>query len=342
MAETFLDLSPEDRLEALGVAATNSGRPQHLLEKDVWVVWALAALFESQFAGHLVFKGGTSLSKAYKAIRRFSEDVDVTYDIRELVPDLVGHAAEALPANPSQEKKWTKEINKRLPAWVAEQVLPIIEARLEEVGASAKARAQDESIYIKYDALARGSGYVAPEVKFEFGARSTGEPFTVMPVKCDAAEYLPDLVFPKASPRVMRVERTFWEKATAIHVFCRQRRLRGERFARHWHDLARIDETGHAANAIGDRDLARAVARHKELFFSEKDAAGNKIDYMAAVSGDLRLVPEGKAREILGADYQRMMEDGVLLDDEEPFDAVIERCRVIQERANATQGSDVG
>ena len=74
MAETFLDLSPADRLEALGVAATTSGRPLHLLEKDVWVVWALAALFESRFASRLVFKGGTSLSKAYQAIRRFSED----------------------------------------------------------------------------------------------------------------------------------------------------------------------------------------------------------------------------------------------------------------------------
>jgi hypothetical protein len=338
MAEAFLHLSSKDRLEALGVAATTSGRPEHLLEKDVWVVWALAALFESRFAPHLVFKGGTSLSKAYQTIRRFSEDIDVTYDIRELVPDLVGDAAEALPANPSQEKKWTGEIRKRLPVWVAEQVLPIIRARLKEIGAPAKADAKGESIHIAYDALARGSGYVASEVKLEFGARSTGEPCAVRPVICDAAEHLSGLAFPKASPRVMRVERTFWEKATAIHVFCRQRRSRGERFARHWHDLTRIDEAGYAANALADRDLARAVARHKAWFFSEKDEAGTVIDYMAAVSGDLQLVPEGTARETLEADYARMVEDGVLLDDREPFGAVIERCRVIQERANATTG----
>lgn len=336
MADTFLGLTPKDRLEALGVAATASGRPQHLLEKDIWVVWALAALFESQFGDHLVFKGGTSLSKAYKAIRRFSEDVDVTYDIRELAPDLVGDSAEALPASASQEKKWSSEIRKRLPAWIAEQVLPIIESRLKQLGAQAEAIAQGESILIKYGVLTSSSGYVAPEVKLEFGARSTGEPSSIMPVVCDAAEYLPDLIFPTASPGVMRIERTFWEKATAIHVFCRQRRLRGERFARHWHDVTRIDEGGYADNAIKDPDLARAVARHKALFFSENDATGNKIDYMAAVCGDLHLVPEGEAREILAVDYQRMMEDGVLLDDGEPFDAVIERCRAIQERANAT------
>ncbi len=116
MAEAFLSLPHRDQLEALGVAATASGRPLHLLEKDIWVVWALAVLFDSPFADHLVFKGGTSLSKAYKAIRRFSEDVDVTYDIRALVPDLVGTAPDALPVSRSQEHRWTRTIRDRLPA----------------------------------------------------------------------------------------------------------------------------------------------------------------------------------------------------------------------------------
>lgn len=92
--------------------------------------------------------------------------------------------------------------------------------------------------------------------------------------------------------------------------------------------------------ALGDRDLDRAVARHKALFFSEKHETGNKIDYLAAVSGDLQLVPEGKAREMLATDYDRMVEDDVLLDDAEPFAAVIERCRVIQERANFGQEAE--
>ncbi len=78
MAESYLSLSREDRLEALGVAATASGRPIHLLEKDIWVVWAIDALFSADFGKHLVFKGGTSLSKAYNVIGRFSEDIDVT------------------------------------------------------------------------------------------------------------------------------------------------------------------------------------------------------------------------------------------------------------------------
>lgn len=85
MAEAFLRLSAQDRLDALGVAADRSGRPTHQLEKDVWVVWALAALYGSPLGERLVFKGGTSLSKAYRVIRRFSEDVDLTYDIRAIV-----------------------------------------------------------------------------------------------------------------------------------------------------------------------------------------------------------------------------------------------------------------
>ena len=96
MAEAFLTLSADDRREALAVAADRSGRPLHLLEKDVWVVWTLATLFGSDLGEHLVFKGGTSLSKAYHVIRRFSEDVDLTYDIRAIAPDLVGENGEAL------------------------------------------------------------------------------------------------------------------------------------------------------------------------------------------------------------------------------------------------------
>jgi hypothetical protein len=115
MADAFLQLSVEDRREALSVAADRSGRPAHLLEKDVWVVWALATLYGSPLGENLVFKGGTSLSKAYQVIRRFSEDVDLTYDIRALAPDLVGDNGEALPKTRSEEKRWTSEVRKRLP-----------------------------------------------------------------------------------------------------------------------------------------------------------------------------------------------------------------------------------
>ena len=99
MAEQYLKLGPGDRREVLEFAASESGRPAYLLEKDIWVVWALRTLFDSPMGAPLVFNGGTSLSKAYGAIRRFSEDVDLTYGIRALVPELVGDSPHPLPAS---------------------------------------------------------------------------------------------------------------------------------------------------------------------------------------------------------------------------------------------------
>lgn len=334
MADAFLSLSPEERREALEFAASKSGRPAHLLEKDVWVVLALSALFESPLGEHLVFKGGTSLSKAYKVIRRFSEDVDLTYDIRALAPDLVGEAEEALPTTRGEERRWSDQIRKRLPPWVNDAALPILVARLAAIGVVAAARAEGDKILIPYEPVTTSSGYVRPEVMLEFGARSTGEPSTMRDVACDAAEWLQTLTFPTARPRVMRAERTFWEKATASHVFCLQHRLRGDRFARHWHDLARLDAAGLAAAALADRDLARAVARHKTMFFAENDTAGQRIDYDAAVSGKLRLVPIGAASTALARDYEAMIADGLLLEEAEPFDVLMDHCRTIETRAN--------
>ncbi len=132
----------------------------------------------------------------------------------------------------------------------------------------------------------------------------------------------------------MLAERTFWEKATAMHVFCRQQRPRGERLSRHWHDVARLDETGYAGKALADRALALSVARHKAAFFREKDAGGQWIDYGAAVSGGLQLVPDGLARNALREDYERMISDGMLLDNAEPFDLLIDNCADLEARAN--------
>src|SRR5437016_6119667 len=100
----FFALPVADRLEALAVAANASGRPIHLLEKDIWVVWTLQELFAGAHRAHLVFKGGTSLSKAYGVIRRFSEDIDLTYDIREIAGDLIGKSESVLPPSKSQGK----------------------------------------------------------------------------------------------------------------------------------------------------------------------------------------------------------------------------------------------
>jgi hypothetical protein len=172
-------------------------------------------------------------------------------------------------------------------------------------------------------------------VLLEFGARSTGEPSETRPIKCDAATHLPDVLFPEAAPSVMRPERTFWEKATAIHVFCRGGRFRGaERFSRHWYNVASLDKTAYVASALADRDLARRVAAHKTMFFRERDRHGDVIDYTAAVMGALHLAPDGPAGELLATDYTGMVNDGLLFEKPPIFVELVARCRAIQDRAN--------
>ena len=333
---SFQSLPPDDRRDALEVAAGLSGRRAHLLEKDVWVVQTLAALVETPFGADLTFKGGTSLAKAYHVIRRFSEDLDITYDIRAIAPDLLtGGNGEAIPATRSQERRLTREIRRRLPGWVASQALPSLEINLAEAGLSAELRAEGDHIFVIYEPLFDDYGFVRPQVMVEFGARSIGEPREERLCECDAASYLPDVLFPSSRPLVMLAQRTFWEKATAVHVFCRQERSRGERLSRHWHDLVRLDDAGYAEKAMEDYALALSVARHKSMFFREKDSAGNWVDYEAAVSGGLQLVPDGPAYRVLSDDYDRMLTDGMLLDDEEKFDDLMERCADIQRRANS-------
>jgi hypothetical protein len=331
----FFSMPRNDQREALLVAAERSGRPPHLLEKDVWVVWALRHLFAGAHAPHLVFKGGTLLSKAWNVIRRFSEDVDLTYDVRTIAPELTEGGETAWPKTRSQAKKWTDEIRGRLAQRVATQLGPALGEALSAQNLRATVRVEDATIFIDYDSLTLGTGYVKPSVLLEFGARSTGEPSATRPITCDAADHVPGVDFPRADAAVMLPERTFWEKATAIHVYCVGGRFRGgDRFARHWHDVTRLDLAGIAERARSDRALAQAVVENKSAFFAEKTADGQPIDYRVAVQGGLQLVPVDAARAALADDYQRMVEDGLLLDDAEPFDDLLEQCRAIADRVN--------
>lgn len=337
VAESYVSLSAADRAEVLELGRERTGRPAHLLEKDVWVVWTLGALFGSAVGSDLTFKGGTSLSKAYRIIDRFSEDIDLTYDIRKLIPDLTG-GEEFLPTSRSQANKWTKAVRDRLPGWIAGTAQPVIQAALDraKLGAPLEISGDDkDKLLLRYPAVKQGTGYVAPVITLEFGGRATGEPHAAMPVTCDIDGHIDGVRFPTASPIVMSVARTFWEKATATHVYCAQGRIRGERYARHWHDLAAIMRSSYFNAAIHDREVARLVAEHKSYFFGEKDVAGNTVDYFTAVTGALQVVPDGAAREALSADYASMLEDQLMVGDALAFEELMAACQEVAARANA-------
>jgi hypothetical protein len=335
MPRNFFKLDRDARKEALELAGDRSGRPVALLEKDAWVVWTLDVLFSGPDTESLVFKGGTSLSKAHHAVPRFSEDVDITYDIRALLGD---HVGEGIPSSRSQASKWTDEVRDRLPEWIASSPVQLIHERLVASAIDDVDVAHDEETVTLTYRPAAELAYIKPIVKVEFGARSTGEPAEKLPIVCDAEEHLlkEEVEFPRTTPRVMAVERTFWEKATAIHVFCVKGTFRGgDRFARHWYDVVKLDDAGFGAKAIASTAIGDEVAVHKSLFFRE---AG--VDYFAAVQGALQLVPEGQAIKSLEQDYELMRESNMFISVEpEPFAVIIDRCKDIQARANKARAA---
>ena len=180
----------------------------------------------------------------------------------------MGDDDEALPPNRSQEKRWTKEVRHRLAEWVKGEAKSYLQDIISEQGLPEKVHAAGERIFIDYEATSKSdTGYIIPIITLEFGARSTGEPASLRDVKCDMDGFVDRVVFPTVKPRVMHAERTFRENMAAAHIFCLQRRLRAERFARHWHDLARLDDAGIANAALQDRALADSVVKHNAMLF---------------------------------------------------------------------------
>lgn len=242
-----------------------------------------------------------------------------------------------IPASPSQEKKITAAVRARLPGWIEQAIRPVIDNALAADGLQAElsiAGRDHDKLIIAYPAVKTGTGYAAATVQLEFGARATGEPHGFHSVASDIAPWTEGVDFPKARPLVMAAERTFWEKATAAHVYCLQGRLRGERYSRHWYDLAALAKTEHFERAVANRPLAHQVAEHKSMFFAEKDASGARIDYFRATAGSLELVPEGASRNALVQDFVAMREDGLLASDAPAFDAILESCAAIQDEVN--------
>ena len=347
MAESWFALAAEDQKEALAVAAAESGWPAYLLEKDIWVVWALQILgTDQQLLQSLTFKGGTSLSKAHGLIDRFSEDVDLTLNIQRLWPEVDLAPA----ANPSKADKRRRTADRRLRQWVQEMSLPLLQGAVAAAGlpveltlkATEPGRRQPTTIVLRYPPLIQApegsSGYVRPTVLLEFGAHSTGEPHGPMPISCEAASHLTMLEFPAARPLVMDPKRTFLEKAAAIHVACRKGRWGsgdGDRYSRHWYDLDRLAGAGIAEEAIRDRPLAVEVAQHKEDFWRAMDVDEQPIDYFQVINGQLQLVPTAAAREALEADYKAMTDSGMLRGEIPSFPQLLERIALLEQQCNA-------
>jgi hypothetical protein len=329
VAEAFLQLPPDEQANILQTSAGKLGRRAEHLEKDVWICWVLQALFTMPGRLPMAFKGGTSLSKVYGAIRRFSEDVDVTIDYKSLDQSIDPFDAKT---SRTAKEKFTELLRTKLADHTKNVIRPHFEnlvAQLSEKPPKPIAISDDgEKLFISYP-----SRFGSDENVFlEFGGRNVIAPGEEYPLKPYVAAEIPQLQFPEATIRVLSASRTFWEKATLIHVACNRSdpKLDADRQSRHWHDLAVLAEHKIGEASLADRALLEDVVRHKSVFFRASYA-----NYDACLSGGLRLIPRTPLLQALGADYEKMIADGMFEGEPPSFDSIIARLKDLEKQINA-------
>ncbi len=309
-------LSPEDRAELFRTVAERRGDMlAALVEKDFWVCWSLKRVFTlADSPAGLIFKGGTSLSKVYQAIDRFSEDVDLSFDRSAL-----GFGGEKDPARASsrnQAEKRLEALSAACQEMIRAKFIPVLEASFREALGTAPSKTtwrveldkddpDQQTVLFHYPqgVLDRETA-TTPDIRLELGARGEQWPAEQATVTSYAAQAEPK-PFKEAScgVKVLAIERTFWEKATILHAWHHlpESKPLPERQSRHYFDLANLYEKGHGAKALGNFELLKSVATHKSIFFRSPPAK-----YETAAPGTLRLLPTSQRRMELEADYGKM------------------------------------
>ncbi|KDR86530.1 hypothetical protein L905_11775 [Agrobacterium sp. TS43] len=338
-------LPAADRAALFGETGAGRGVANTIIEKDFWVCWTLKRLFRlpKGTAATLVFKGGTSLSKAFGAIRRFSEDIDLSFDRADL-----GYTGDR---DPEKEGISKKQANKLIEALVsdveqhiAEKLLPALRAAIvEQLGEPAHGTWSleidpDEAQTVNFHyptalpaAEYAGMAYITPRVKLELGARGDPWPTEEKVIRPYAADDYPDFFeLPDTSVTVLSARRTFWEKATALHAEAHRPpdSPTPQYFSRHYYDLAMLLATDEGQAAATDVELLAQVAKHKATFFRSGWAS-----YNTARPGTLRLFPDENRLKDLRADYRAMAP--MMFDDSPPsFDEILAKVAAFQETTN--------
>lgn len=301
--------------------------------------WTLKRLFSLTGQPPLVFKGGTSLSKVFGLIDRFSEDIDVGLD-----RVWFGFVEDRDPENASSVKasrRLLSELQAACEAHIASSLL----AALEESFGAAEPLGEwvlsidagdSQTLEFQYPQSLGGevygvAAYVRPMVLVELGARSDHSPAADYPVRSYAATEFPEqFVNPDTSVRTLEARRTFWEKATLLHRLHHRKSptaARAVRNSRHYYDLARMADSSVRGEALRDIPLLHRVVRHKSVYFKEAWAR-----YDEAASGLLRLVPHDDLVGLLRPDYNRMRE--MFFTDPPAFDEILETLRNLEDEVN--------
>ena len=327
----FLTLTKEQRAAVFERVGASVGLPMQAVEKDFWVTVILQAVFSLPVAQHLIFKGGTSLSKAWGLISRFSEDIDLAVN-----PIALGAAEGDLT------KKQIKKLRKAASLFVSEQLTPMLCAKINEMGMSAflniEAQPNGEGdntypeprqIYIRYQSVfEKPLTYLRPDVVLEVSARSLIEPAMPTHVSCILADYIPiqsacDAVVHTAIPAKTMVEKMF-----LLHELFSVpgHGTRAERKSRHLYDLYQMMQQDFAQEAITNDALWESIRHHREVFTSVQG-----VDYSGDVRQRICLLPREDIVAIWQSDYETMR-SSMIHGSAPTWDELIEQITILQNK----------
>lgn len=324
----FIDLSREDRMDILDRVSTELNiRQREVIEKDWWVTAALRAMFSLPYASHLSFKGGTSLSKCWHLIDRFSEDIDIAID-REYL-GCSGTLSKTQISDKLRRAACTF-IRETMQHDLAEQLYKsgISKEKFKvNVDITPVTTTDPEVINIDYDSVlsfsidGKDGQYILPKVKVEVSGRLMSEPVSEVALDTMIDQVYPKAPFaePKFMVRAVLPERTFLEKVFLLHEeFAKPKELiRLERMSRHMYDIGQMLKTPIAEHAINDVELYRQVIAHRRTFIGLRG-----FNYNTLYPATLNIVPPASIIEQWKADYENMRLQ-MIYDDSVSFEELV-------------------
>ncbi len=299
MDKIATEWSDRDRADLFQETSSARGLVPAVIEKDFWVCWILGRLFAADFfKDKILFKGGTSLSKVFGLIERFSEDIDLILDWKEVTKD-----DPTLDRSKTKQDRFNKQTVMSSRKYLRDVFLPEMEKLLDGVCTGSISEDLPDVIKIQYPASFEET-YLRPEINLEVGPLAAWIPNAEYDITPSAAEEFPD-VFKQLfiRVRVISVERTFWEKATILH----QESHRSEdkilplRHSRHYYDLMLMSNSYVKEQAFRDLCLLRDVVKFKQKFYPCAWAR-----YDLAHPGNFKLIPPKHRQKVFQNDYREM------------------------------------
>ncbi len=332
MERIRFDRLPEKERKYIFQEISNiTGMTVFAVEKDWWVVQMLSLIFEMDFAQHLVFKGGTSLSKAWKLISRFSEDVDLAIDRNYL-----GFGGEL-------SKSQRTSLRKAASAFTSGKFIETLSTSIQNKGiegielnlVEAKDSDQDPRIIeIHYPNIITSPGYLEPKVQLEVGCRSLKEPFSVQSFASLVDEYHPGKAFVQPHIQVPTVdpERTFLEKIFLLHEeFQRpQEKIRVNRLSRHLYDIVKLSMTPYWEKALQDNLLYELIVEHRHKY-----TRVSGVDYNLHRPKMINPLPPVALLNAWKEDYQTMIQEMIYEPNSPSFDEIVEQVTIIKKKINS-------